>query len=267
MVIPIHQTLLLPKVCGLGNLCEQAVQIHSPGGILLVQRLFRKHGAHFLIARLPWSLHGLSGFAERPSRHELVRRRRDTSIEKQHQQSDPAHRSLLVFCCRSWKRGQKARSAGGLVTTSHHANSAPSNSDRASARNNNRLEAVSGTAGICGWQRRYRIGYRSVSHPIPLRRCAREGEAASCRGLVMGGGSGTAEGRGRSVPRLDGVLSGDGGSAALAPSPQSHGLPPLDPIPDEGADDQHGKRQQPNIPTCPEHRVVHDCASSEFGTW
>lgn len=60
---------------------------------------------------------------------------------------------------------------------------------------------------------------------------------------------------------------GDGEGVVLAPPSHSHGLSSLHPIPDEGADDQRGKRQQPDIPTCPEHRVVHDRASSVFGIW
>ena len=79
MVISIHQALLLPEVCCLGNLCQEPVQVDALGGILLMQRGLRQHGTDFFVARLTRALYGLSGFAEWPSRQELVRRRRDTS--------------------------------------------------------------------------------------------------------------------------------------------------------------------------------------------
>jgi len=44
-----------------------------------------------------------------------------------------------------------------------------------SARNNNRLEPAAGRAGIYVRLARYRIGYRSVSHPIPLRSLVQAG--------------------------------------------------------------------------------------------
>ncbi len=58
---------------------------------------------------------------------------------------------------------------------------------------------------------------------------------------------------------------GDGEGVVSAPPSHSHGLSSLHPIPDEGADDQRGKRQQPDIPTCPERRVVHDPSSTVSG--
>ena len=50
-------------------------------------------------------------------------------------------------------------------------------------------------------------------------------------------------------------------AAVLSPPPQARRIPALEPVADEGADHKGRHGQQPEIPTCPERRVVHDHSS------
>lgn len=68
------------------------------------------------------------------------------------------------------------------------------------------------------------------------------------------------------LDEMKGIVVGNDGGMTLSSSTHSRGLSALDPVAYEDADDKGGKRQQPQIPTCPERGVVHDYPSNVSDT-
>lgn len=97
MVVLIDQSLLLSEIRHLGDVRPQFFQVDALGRMLRMSRRFRQHRAHLFVVRLARALYGLSGFAERSSRHELMGRRRNTSRQSHHADTEDAcHRRVAA---------------------------------------------------------------------------------------------------------------------------------------------------------------------------